>query len=387
MRVRGSGAFAVALGVTLLLLLVGVPLASALGGLYEASLEGWQLVEVEVEVVDESGAPAGPAHVAAFELADGGPKLLAEGRASLSGVFKFGAKVPRRLIAELENGTRVYAPLNLWIIAWREDNLLATLTQPIDITTMKHPLDTIKLRVQARRIAQTATKESAATASDCYLPAPYLEEAWAWTTVLQFSTWDNISAKYYYPPGSQVYVEGKERVWLVSECRYTSDWYRGGGSIVVLEAGRESDWLQGRKIFSLQLYFKYYFYRYTPPHQSTFQVEKIYAVDTNNDPWGSRRVESDWNGQLPGWSTWQYVSQGETGIFDITGSAPSLSFSVGASVSFKIVGVSVSVGTSRASPPNGALYVRAGSWLPGYMVKVEATDTSYVNTRSNWSRP
>jgi hypothetical protein len=147
---RGSGAFAVALGVTLLLLLVGVPLASALGRLYEAILEGWQFVEVEVEVVDESGAPAGPAHVAAFELADGGPKLLAEGRASLSGVFKFGAKVPRRLVAELENGTRIYAPLNLWIIAWREDNLLATLTQPIDVTTMKHPLDTLKLRAASQ---------------------------------------------------------------------------------------------------------------------------------------------------------------------------------------------------------------------------------------------
>jgi len=60
-RVRGSGAFAFVLGVALLLLLAGVPLASALGGLYEASLEGWQLVEVEVEIFDESGAPAGPA--------------------------------------------------------------------------------------------------------------------------------------------------------------------------------------------------------------------------------------------------------------------------------------------------------------------------------------
>jgi hypothetical protein len=61
MGVRGSGAFAFAfaLGLALLLLLVGVPLAFALGGLYEASLEGWQFVEVEVEVVDESGAPAG----------------------------------------------------------------------------------------------------------------------------------------------------------------------------------------------------------------------------------------------------------------------------------------------------------------------------------------
>jgi len=153
-------------------------------------------------------------------------------------------------------------------------------------------------------VVPVAAGESA-TQGSCWLPTPYLEETWAWTTVLVFSTWDNISAKYDYPFGSQVYVEGKQRVWLVSECRYTSDWYRGGGALVVLEAGRGSDWIRGRVITSLQLELKYQFYRYTPPNQNTFQVEVVYAVDTNNDPRGSRKIVQSWNGQLPGWSTWQ----------------------------------------------------------------------------------
>ena len=97
----------------MLLLFVAVPLVFALVRLYEIAVSDWQFVEVEVEVVDEEGLPAGPVYVAAFELADGGPKLLAEERASASGTFKFGLKVLRKLIAELEDWTRVYAPVNL----------------------------------------------------------------------------------------------------------------------------------------------------------------------------------------------------------------------------------------------------------------------------------
>jgi len=370
-------------GVALLLLFVAVPLVFALVRFYEVAVSDWQFVEVEVEVVDEKGLPAGPVYVAVFELADGGPKLLAEGRAGASGTFKFGLKVLRKLIAELEDGTRIYAPVNLWIIASREDSLLGTLMQPIDISTMKHPLDAVKLKVAGASVVPVAAGGSA-TQSSCWLPTPYLEETWAWTTVLVFSTWDNISAKYDYPFGSQVYVEGKQRVWLVSECRYTSDWYRGGGALVVLEAGRGSDWIRGRVITSLQLELKYQFYRYTPPNQNMFQVEVVYAVDTNNDPRGSREIVQSWNGQLPGWSTWQDFEQNRYATFPITGSAPSLSISVGASISFEVIGVTVTVGTSRASPPVGTLTFYAESWLPGYRAKVEATDSSYVNTRCNW---
>ena len=385
MRARGSGAFAVALGVALLFLLVGVPLASALGGLYEASLEGWQLVEVEVEIFDESGAPAGSAHVAAFELADGGLKLLAEGRASLSGVFKFGAKVPRRLVAELENGTRIYAPLNLWIIAWREDNLLATLTQPIDITAMKHPLDTLKLRVQARRIAQTATKESAATASECRLPTEGAE-SWAWTSVLQVGTWDSISAKWYYPIGTRIMVESKERVWLVNECRYGGDWYSAGSTIVALEHGVGSaDWVGGRNVYTSKFYLKYYIVRYYPPSSTALQIEKAYAVDTFSDPRGAMYETASWSGQLPGWSYYSLIGQGCQMDFSFT--AAFNVFTVTVSFSLSTGGVSIGLGVGKASTPVGTLSMRASTWQPGYVAKVESSDGSYIVTRCNWVRP
>jgi hypothetical protein len=385
MRVRGSGAFAAALGVTLLLLLVGVPLAFALGGLYEASLEGWQFVEVEVEVVDESGAPAGPARVAAFELADGGPKLLAEGRASLSGVYKFGAKVPRRLVAELEDGARVYAPLNLWIVAWREDDLLATLTQPIDIAALKHPLDTLKLRLQARRIAQTATKESAATASWCPLPTEGAE-SWAWTSVLQVGTWDSISAKWYYPMGTRIMVESKERVWLVNECRYGVDWYNAGSTIVALEHGVGSaDWVGGRNVYTSKFYLKYYMVRYYPPGSTSLQIEKAYAVDTSSDPRGAMHETASWSGQLPGWSYYSLIGQGCQHEFPVTAAFNVLTVTV--SFSLSTGGVSIGLGVGRASTPVGTLSIRAGTWQPGYMVKVESSDGSYVVTRCNWVRP
>ena len=104
----------VAFGVMMLLLFVAVPLVFALVRFYEVAVSDWQFVEVEVEVVDEEGLPAGPVHVAAFELADGGPKLLAEGRASASGTFNRieGFKEVDRRARRLDEDLRTHQPLD-----------------------------------------------------------------------------------------------------------------------------------------------------------------------------------------------------------------------------------------------------------------------------------
>ena len=375
-----------AFGVALLLLFVAAPLALALARIYEVAASDWQFVEVEVEVVDEGGSPAGPVHVAVFELADGGPKLLAEGRAGASGTFKFGLKVLRKLIAELEDGTRIYAPVNLWIIASREDSLLGTLMQPIDISTMKHPLDAVKLRVKARKITQNTARESAVTTSECRLPTESVE-SWAWTSVLQVGTWDSIDAKWYNPIGTRVTVESKERVWLVNECRYGGDWYSAGSTIVALEQGTgNANWVGGRNVYTFKLYLKYYLVRYYPPIFTSLQIEKAYAVDTSSDPRGAMYDAASWNGRLPGWSDYKLLGQNVQMDFAVTISfnilTVSVTFSLGTGGT-----VTVGLGVGKMSTPVGTLTIRTGSWQPGYMAKVESYDGSYIVTRCNWVSP
>ena len=376
----------VAFGVVLLLLLVAAPLAFALVKFYEVAAADWQFVVAEVEVVDEEGLPAGLVHVAVFELADGGPKLLAEGRAGASGTFKFGLKVLRRLIVELENGTRVYAPINLWIIASREDGLLGTLTQPLDITAVKHPLDTVKLRVLARKIAQNAAKENAVNTSECHLPTESAE-SWAWTSVLQVGTWDSIDAKWYYPIGTRIMVESKERIWLVNECRYGGDWYSAGSTIVALEQGTgNANWVGGKNVYTFKLYLKYHLVRYYPPSSTQLQIEKVYAVDTSSDPGGAMYSVTSWNGQLPGWSCYKLLGQNVQMDFAITASFNVLTVTVSFSLSSAGT-VSIGLGVGKVSTPVGTLTIKTGAWQPGYMAKVESYDGSYIVTRCNWISP
>jgi hypothetical protein len=129
--------------------------------------------------------------------------------------------------------------------------------QPIDISTMKHPLDTVKLRVKAGKMARNTARESVVTANECRLPTESAE-SWVWTSVLQVGTWDGIDAKWYYPIGTRVMVENKGRVWLVNECRYGGDWYSAGSTIVALEQGTgNANWVGGKNVYMFKLYLKY----------------------------------------------------------------------------------------------------------------------------------
>ena len=376
-----------AIALALLLAIVAAPVALALVAAYRVHVSYWQYVGVEVQTVEKNGVPAGFVSVVVFELADGGPRLIDEGRTDAMGFCRFNVKVLKKLVAELEDGTKIYAPINLWVIAAREDGLLGTLTQPLDISAMRSPSDTVRLKVTVRRVELSASAE-AKTSSACNLPVPYFEESWAWTNVLQFSTWDNISAKYYYPIGTQIMVQSKERYWSATTCNYLTGWSDAGVTFVTLDVGvRRAEWLRGRTVYTLRFYFKYYFVRTYTNIPGTV-VEKIYAVDTYPDPVDGDLVFQSWNGQLPGWSYAVTFPQNEERIFDITGGvAPSYTFSVGVSVTFTGVGVSVGLGVGKAPTPRGTLTVWAGTWLPGYKVRIESNDGTFVVTRCNWVSP
>jgi len=222
-----------AIALILLLAVVAAPAWLMLAAFYGAQALHWQPVWVEVQVVEEDGPPAGSALVAVFELVDGGPKLITEGRADASGLYKFIARVPKRLVAELEGGTKVYAPISIWVVASRGDGLLGTLTQPLDPSTMKQPSDAVRFRLPVKRVRQSAEAKT----SSAYHLTPATETAWAWTSALQFSTWDNISAVYEFPIGTRVIVQSKERWWSGATCSYLTNWFDAGAAIVTFDHG------------------------------------------------------------------------------------------------------------------------------------------------------
>ena len=121
---------------------------------------------------------------------------------------------------------------------------------------------------------------------------------------------------------------------------------------MALEHGVGSaDWVGGRNVYTSKFYLKYYMVRYYPPGSTSLQIKKAYAVDTSSDPRGAN-------------------------VLTVT---VSFSLSTG--------GVSIGLGVGKASTPVGTLSIRADTWQPGHVAKVESSDGSYIVTLCNWVRP
>ncbi len=409
-------------GATLLLLALGLtyPLTAVVWSVYASALSEIQYLDSTILIQDHRGAPAGNAYVTIFELADGGPRKLSEGFADNVGTYKARLSLPRKLVYvnipkedEAENlaveSKEIYAVVNLWIVAHkvyeepgRQVVEIGTLTLSVNPASMRHPLDYLQNKItlsriesQARRVEDLKTLVGSSlqttTSYSCQIPKhPYQEASWAYTTVLKFATWDNIEARFSYPKGSLIRVESRERYFIISSCGYSS-WNSGGSTIVTLNHPFSLvNPVSGRKIYTLKINFTYYFIRYWPPYQSTVMVEKVYAADTSNDgaqidfpPGGS----SSWSGTLPSWTSYYLTPQGIERQLDITGTDIGFSFSIGASVSFHGVGLSISVGVSKQPSPVASLYIRAGTWLDNYKVKTVSRDGSNLETYSNWVPP
>ncbi|MEM2100116.1 MAG: hypothetical protein QXP45_02075 [Thermoproteota archaeon] len=407
-------------GAVSVLLTLGLMSSLMAWGAYVSTLPETQYLDLTMLIQNHKGAPVGQAHVVVFELADGGPRKLSEGIADNVGTYRARLQLPRKLAREksamLERGAAVeegeardiYASVNLWVVAYSVGEEsgnqvvdIGTLTFSVDPTFMKHPLDSAANTIVLSRVekpqAFASPNEGSASVvglspqkvvtSSCQIPTyPYQEESWAYTTVLKFATWDNIEARYEYFSGSKIRVESKQRYFVIGTCSYAS-WTSSGSTIVTVDQDRSSDWLTGRTVYTMNFQLKYYFIRYCPPYQSTVLVEKVYAVDTSQDGYVAVRTSSSWSGSLPSWSYYTTVNQLETIPKDIAGTTSGYSFSVGVSVSFYGVGVGISLGVGKEPSPASKLYIHAGTWTSGYLVKVVSKDGTYLETYSNWVPP
>lgn len=405
-------------GIVFFLLSIGL-LGSMLNWItHVATLPDVQYLDSTLLIRDHRGAPAGNTYVTIFELADGGPRELSKGFSDGFGNYKARLSLPRKLIhvsvpkedeaGNIRIGTREsYAAVNLWIIAHkaykesgREVVEIETLTFSVDPASMKHPLDYLQKTITLSRIESqipktdgsktpVGTSPQTTVTSACQIPTyPYQEEKMAFTTVLQFATWDNIGTKFTYVKGSNIRVEGKERFFLISTCSYTS--WSSRATIVTLDyAFGLSVPVTGRYLYNQKINLKYYFIRYFPPQQNLVLIEKIYAVDTNRDGAEISDINRDkvgWGGSLPSWSDYLIIPQNYERPIDITGTSSGFTFSVGVSLSYYI-GISVSLGVGMAPSPISSLIIQAGTWTNNYLVKVVSRDSTYLQTYSNWVPP
>jgi len=193
--------------------------------------------------------------------------------------------------------------------------------------------------------------------------------------VLRFSTNCNISAQHYYPIGSKIRVQTK---WTVPGYP-GAGWYDAGYAEITLDHGIEISWFNGGpQITEVQFGFKYQHSYLVGSDPGVIEV--ISTVDTSNDPWGWREVQYSWDGQPVSGVVHTETLQNRESKVGVTGSSTYV-FSVG----INLPGISISLGVTKASIPQGTLTIAAGSWYPGYIARTESLgDGSYLDTKSFW---
>jgi len=205
-----------------------------------------------------------------------------------------------------------------------------------------------------------------------------LEERYQYTPVLRFSTNYNISAQYDYPIGSKIRVQTKWTVPGYPE----AGWYDAGYAEITLDIGKSCGnyWFTGPQITEVQFEFKYQHSYLVGSGPGVIEV--VNAVDTSNDPWGWREVQSNWDGHpMSGIAKYYDVLQNDTRVIPIKGGSTYVF-----SVYVALPKANVSLGVTLPPSPQGTLTIKAGSWYPGYRARIVSLgDNSFLDSRVFWS--
>ncbi|MEM3809395.1 MAG: hypothetical protein QW342_05615 [Thermoproteota archaeon] len=319
-----------------------------------------------------------------FHLTDSGPELLSSGVSDERGVFSTTVGIPRVYKGKLNiSGTLrdIYASVNLLVIASKKDEgLLGSLAFSVDPSSMIFPLDFFSVNVSLKKLREQ--KLGSLTASNRISLLSYNppnEETWEYTTVVEFSTWDNIFVKFDFGIGTKIDVEVKERVYDTTQGKYITDWYSNGITTVTMDSGLSSDFYTGQKTITEQFYFKYLHTAVLV--DEIYWVEHVYAVDTNQDPIADSRLVNSWNGFTSGSNPYitEQNSERTINIYKAYGFV----FSVGVSFSS---GVSVGLGVSYQSSPAGNIVVKTGTWNSGYRAYTYGYEYGFRKSSTVWKQ-
>lgn len=361
--------------------------------------EKTQVLDLGIKVYDHEGKEVNNARVEILELSVNGPMKLSEGYTNIFGTYKTRLFLKRKLVNIIEN-KEIYASINVWVVAYSKDKEeLGTLTFSVDPTFLRHPIDEVGYSIRLKKLNSSSklvgffdpskVLKSIRSSSPPY--PPYQENSWAYTKVLAYSTWDNIGARVYYVIGSKINIESKERWYDLKSSTYKTDWFSSGTTTVTLDRGithPSEDYPPetGRYVHTLSFELYYCYITYWGDFGSII-VEKVYAVDTSNDPPRYTGSSNVWSGSLPSSQYYYETLQRDSSDIPITGGNEYyLAFSVGVSVTFTGVGVSVSLGVGKQASPSSILRMYAGTWInESYVVRtVSLSGSTYLESYSNW---
>jgi len=239
------------------IIVLSLPLTIGLTGIFAEPRV--QNIDVQVRVKMKNGVLATYPRIQIYHLTEQGPRLLASGSGSQNGLYSWRITISRiwknRLyVSELKREIDLYEATNILILAYDDKtNTAGSLVVSIDPSFMKWPFDSLLTEV-------TLTDElprSIDTLSLEVLSVPPPSETWKDTVVVEFAVWDQIWANAYFPIGSKIDVQTKQRVYDPSNNRYLTDWTSSGSTTITLDVGRGTQEITGKLKYSHIFRFKY----------------------------------------------------------------------------------------------------------------------------------
>ena len=274
---------------------------------------------------------------------------------------------------------KVYKSVNLMVIALKK-SYIGLKTFPIDPTYEGKPepkiihLRTYKLITQ-KQLNKLERSKVLTSSSGEYV----LNEWYQFTTVLKYSTYYGIKAKWSYPIGSKVRVQTKWR-WPPGS---SNPWYDGGYIEINVDSGVYSGWREGPYLRTLKFELKY---KHSIVAIGGIAIEKVYALDTSTDPRATREASTYWDGRPVSGPKYYDIDQNTYRDIVISGGA-GYDFRVYISLSYPW-GVSISLGVDKRPSPYATLTIYAGTWQPGYVARIVSIgDSDFLNSRVFWYKP
>jgi hypothetical protein len=372
--------------VLFVIIVLSIPLIIGFTGVYADP--GIQNVDIQVKVRMKNGGLAAYPRIQIYHLAEQGPRLLASGSGSQNGLYSWRITIPRiwknRLnVSELMREIDLYEAANILILAYDDKtNTAGSLVVSVDPSFMKWPFESFLTGVNLT----DELPRSIGTLSLGVLSMPPPSETWKNTVVVEFAVWDQIWASAYFPIGSKIDVQTKQRVYDPSNNRYLTGWASPGSTTITLDVGRGTQEITGKLKYSHIFQFKYILCYVSIPN-TPYYYEIVYATDTSSDPiYSDCGSLASWSGSASGANP--YIT-GQNQSLDIPLTQTSqwcFTISVGFSVSFPTgtMSISVSLGVSKSSLPYAVLHIRTGTWTTGYRVFTYGSEYGFRKSYSIW---
>jgi hypothetical protein len=341
-----------------------------------------QGVTIYIQAQDENGTPTANAHIKLYILTEEGKKLLSETTTDEYGRAALHITIPRKYIADDPNTKKpIYASINLEITASMQ-NAFGGQIFPLDPTHMNWPEDNKQITITLK--TRTKQHTNIQPTNTC-TPYNYYDTR-EYTEVLRYTTWDNISTNWYYPPGAKIRIQAKIRYYDI-DCN-PLNWEDYGYTEITLDAGLTQTYYDtGRSVhvLSFEVLYRLDYHEGDPYILGVW--DEVYGVDTSTDPRDYSKYSTLWDGALPMYSNYYVTHQGDVRSIPVSG-GDSWVFSVGVSFSVGVgVSVGVSLGVSKTSAPQSYLYIIVGVVGGSAYVLTTSPDASFLISYSNWIDP